>query len=116
MGIFKGSRPDITPVQIIAFVFAAIPYILVLVGVDLGEQKADALDNLKILALGLFGSDALIRIGRNYAAGKTAEAGSVTGDVPPEDVVDPDVPEPHLESAASPGVPPLPPEGVEKGY
>jgi hypothetical protein len=30
--------------------------------------------------------------------------------------VDPDVPEPHLESAASPGVPPLPPEGVEKGY
>ena len=64
MGIFKGTRPDITPVQIIAFIFAAVPYILVLFGVDLGEQKSDALENLKILALGLFGSDALIRIGQ----------------------------------------------------
>lgn len=93
LNVFKGQRPDLTPAQVVAFVFGAVPYVLVLLGVDLGADKKDALDNLKVLAIGLFASDAIIRVGRNYAAGKQGAA-PVEPDVLPEDLEDPQMDQP----------------------
>jgi hypothetical protein len=61
----RGKRPDITPAQIVAAVFGALGPVLVLLGVDLDPARDQALDQLKWIALGLFGADAAIRVGRN---------------------------------------------------
>lgn len=71
---FKGLRPDITPLAVVAFLIAGVPSLLVLVGVSLGAEQEEALDRLLWLAGGLLGTDVLLRGGRNYSAGKTAEA------------------------------------------
>jgi hypothetical protein len=57
--------PSITVPQIIAAVFGALYPFLVLIGVDLSPAAHDALEELKVIALGLFGADAAIRVGRN---------------------------------------------------
>lgn len=103
LNIFRGQRPDLTPAQIVAFIFAAIPYILVLIGVDIGTAKAAALDDLKVLALGLFGADAAIRIGRNYAEGKKAAGVDSVMAVAASESNDPESasPEPHPDDEKS---------------
>lgn len=87
--IFKGQRPDITPAQVIAAFFAAIYPLLTLFGVDLSAEQQDALSQLEVAAIGLFGADAAIRIGRNYAAGKQA---AYDVDLPPDDLEDGPIP------------------------
>lgn len=104
--IFKGSKPDITPAQIVAAVFGAIGPICVLVGLHLSQAQTGAVDDLKLLALGLFGADAAIRIGRNIAAGKSGEANAPEGAIdapPPSGVVDPeaDVPDEALQAESA---------------
>lgn len=73
-GIFRGQRPDITPAQAIGAIFAAVGPALVLVGVHLDPTQVDALDQLKFVGLGLFGADAVVRVGRNVADGRTQAA------------------------------------------
>jgi VIT1/CCC1 family predicted Fe2+/Mn2+ transporter len=72
--LFAGKMPDITPAQAVALFFGALYPVLTLVGVDLSAKATDAVEDLRVLALGLFGADAAIRLGRNYAKGKSAEA------------------------------------------
>lgn len=58
------KTPDITLAQIVAAVLGAVYPILTLLGVDLSPEQRDALDQLILVALGLFGADAAIRVGR----------------------------------------------------
>jgi hypothetical protein len=116
LNIFRGGRPDITPAQAIGALFAVIAPICVLAGVDLGAAQQDALEQLKLVGLGLFGADAAIRIGRNYADGKTQAAAHIAaaqsmpldpGDPPIEDldadsVPDDELPPDEQEFAAPP--------------
>lgn len=61
----KGNMPDITPAQVVAAFFASLLPVLTLAGVDLSLEQIDALSDLKLVALGLVGADAAIRVGRN---------------------------------------------------
>lgn len=86
--MFKGKMPDITPAQIIAAVFGALFPALTLIGVDLSAEQKDALEELKWLALGLFGADAAIRVGRNVggkAVNDDEELDEIEGEVPPDE-------------------------------
>lgn len=93
--IFSGNRPDITPAQVIAAVFGAIGPVLTLINVKLAEAQMDALDDLKVIAIGLFVSDAAIRIGRNVKDGKVEAAALLPtgGDAPAGPLTEDDVPE-----------------------
>ena len=74
MKLFKGIMPDITPAQVVAAVVGSIFPVLTLLGVDLTAAQTDAVNQLKYLALGLFGADAVIRVGRSHALkGKIGE-------------------------------------------
>jgi uncharacterized membrane protein len=74
MGIIRGPKPDITPAQIIS----GIPILATLLqafGVySATPEQVEALTSASTWALGLLGADAAIRIGRNYANGKTQAA------------------------------------------
>lgn len=67
--------PDITPAQIIGAVMAATYPLLTLIGVDLSPQQVNALDDLGKIAIGLFGADAAIRVGRNISLKNRLAAG-----------------------------------------
>ena len=64
--------PNITPVQIIAVLIGATFPILTLLGVDLSEPQRAAIEELRFIALGIFGADAAIRVGRNVGNSHTA--------------------------------------------
>lgn len=76
-GLLTGLKPDITPAQVIAVVIAGVPQLLVLFGVELSAKQDDALDQLLLLGLGLFGADVLLRGARNMATAKI-EAAALT--------------------------------------
>lgn len=81
LNIFRGDRPDITAAQIFGALLVAVGPILQLAGIPLEGVKADAVDDLKVIGLGLMGSDAALRIGRNIKQGKV-EAAALTASAP----------------------------------
>lgn len=76
-GLLSGLKPDITPAQIVAFLIAGVPHLLVLLGVDLSAEQDSALDKLLMLAGALIGGDVLLRGARNAANAKI-EAAALT--------------------------------------
>lgn len=78
-----GHRPDITPAQIIGAAGAALGPVCILVGIHLSKQQIGAVDDLKVIALGLLGADAFLRVGRAHADAKI-KAASFGGDGPPK--------------------------------
>lgn len=112
--VLKGTRPDITPAQIIS----GIPIFATLLrafGVyDLAPDQQNALSDATTWAMALIAGDAILRVGRNYAAAKTAFVGQP---VPPQgdEIVDDEVVDLHPSDAGD--VPPemdLPPEALGK--
>lgn len=66
--------PDITPAQIIGAIAAAAGPVCRLAGIDLSAEQLAAVDDLKVIGLGLIGADAALRIGRNVKEGKVRAA------------------------------------------
>lgn len=83
-GVLTGLKPDITPAQVVAVLIYGLPQILVLLGVHLGPEQTDALDELRWLALGLIGGDAALRVARNSAGAKVEAAALSAASVPPQ--------------------------------
>lgn len=116
LNIFRGPRPDITPAMVIAAIFAAAAPICLLIGVDLSSAQLDALEQLRLVAVALVGGDAAIRIGRNYADGKTQAAAHLAAaqagppaledpgvvDVEADQVADDELPDDEAEFASPP--------------
>lgn len=106
LSIFTGRRPDITPAQAIAAAFASVGPIANLVGAHLSKAQLNSVNDLKVVALGLFASDAALRIGRNHADAKR-EAAALSSDKEPPDRV-------HSgDNATAPAEAPLEPEEIE---
>ena len=82
--IFGGNRPDITPAQVVGGAFAAVGPVCVLLGVHLSKVQLGAVDDLKLIALGLIGADAAVRIGRNLKDGKVEAAALSSTSTPPD--------------------------------
>lgn len=64
------KTPNITTAQIIGAIFGAVYPVLTLIGVNLNPEQVNALQELNVVAVGLFGADAAIRVGRSVAASK----------------------------------------------
>lgn len=62
------KTPDITPVQIVAAVIGCVYPLLTLLGVHFSSQQLDALQQLDVIAVSLFGADAALRIGRSLGS------------------------------------------------
>lgn len=62
------KTPNITTAQIVGAIFGAAYPVITLLGFNLDPAQVDALQQLNVVAVGLFGADAAIRIGRNYGA------------------------------------------------
>lgn len=75
--VVKGSRPDITAAQIVAAAFAAAYPVCVFFGVDMSPEQREALEEIKWVALGLFGADAALRVGRNMGDAKKEQASAI---------------------------------------
>lgn len=96
--IFGGHRPDITPAQVVGGAFASVGPVCVLLGVHLSKIQLGAVDDLKLIALGLIGADAAVRIGRNIKDGKVEAAALSSPTVPPDAIGD--VPAGHTVSVS----------------
>lgn len=82
------NLPVITVPQIVAAIVGAVGPVLLLLGVDLDVRQLAAVDDLKVIALGLFGADALVRAGRSVGIGLQNKNANVVSDgSPPTGVV-----------------------------
>ena len=105
LNIFRGQRPDVTPVQVTAVLVAGIPALATLLSAfgitDLSTAQQDALSGAltwcAILAGLLIGGDATLRTARNVVDGKRDAAAMLagstgsTGGTPAADSHDPEV-------------------------
>jgi hypothetical protein len=90
--IFQGTKPDITPAQLLAALIAGVPIVATLLssfGVyDLSAEQQDALTKTiqwgGVLAVALFGADAGLRAARNSASAKVEAAHLLVPSAPPE--------------------------------
>ena len=115
--VFGGKRPDITPAQVLGALAAAVGPACSLAGVDLSTAQLAAVDDLKIIGLGLIGADAVLRIGRNVKDGKVEAAGLVAPGEPPIGPVGAEVPyEAPLEGVSAPMEAPLDPAEIDGLY
>lgn len=116
--VFGGQMPDITPAQVIGAIAAAAGPVCRLAGIDLSAEQLGAIDDLKVIGLGLIGADAALRIGRNVKEGKVrAAALAPTGPQPvPPGATGPIAVAPALEGLGN-GVPveaPLDPAEIDE--
>jgi len=87
LNIFRGQRPDVTPVQVTAVLVAGIPALATLLSAfgitDLSTAQQDALSGAltwcAILAGLLIGGDATLRTARNVVDGKRDAAAMLAG-------------------------------------
>jgi hypothetical protein len=81
-GLLGGSRPDLTPAQVVGLV-PVLAALLAAFGVyDLSEDQQEALSDAITAALVLFGADAALRAARNHREGKVEAAALATGSEP----------------------------------
>jgi hypothetical protein len=125
--IFQGTKPDITPAQVLGALLAGVPVLATLLhsfGVyDLSAEQQDALTKsiewAGILAVALFGADAGLRAARNSASAKVEAAQLVVASAPPEMPAaapyQPEMaPEDDLHGAAQANLDPNLPDDVEE--
>lgn len=116
LNTFGGKRPNITAAQWIGALAAGIGPALTLAGTNLSADQLAAVDDLKVVGLGLIGADAFLRIGRNIKDGRVEAAGLAAAGEPP--VGPTEVPAsngfhvPTLPGMAAPVEAPLAPEEI----
>lgn len=79
MNVFRGKLPDITPLQVVAFVIGAVPQVLILFEIDLSRAQEGAVDKLLALAAVIFVSDAGLRGLRAVGFGRAQSLPGETG-------------------------------------
>ena len=104
LNVFRGPRPDITAAQVIGAIAAAVGPVCQLVGIGLSPDQLKAVDDLKVIGLGLIGADAALRIGRNMREGRVRAAALA---IPPE---------PPPAALAAPAFGEAPPEAAEMAF